>query len=282
METLGMPLKILWSGGIDSTLVMVSFLKQASIAQKERITVLLSDNSIAENPRFYEEHIRGKIATDSSVLFPYMLGSSSIIVGGECNDQIFGSDIVGKLMLRFGPEVAHMPYNRDMFQVFFTEKLGDASLAEFYIHTFERLHAASPIPLDSNLLRMWWVNFSLKWQFVYIRALAFTPPHRQKQITKEYLENQHIQFYNTEEFQLWSLNNPDKRMKDAWNSYKWPCKDIIYSFTKDADYRDHKLKFGSLYHVFAQLPQENFIDTNLSFSRHASPQEYVMSENDFL
>ena len=48
-------------------------------------------------------------------------------------------------------------------------------------------------------------------------------------------------FFNTDDFQLWGLLNPDKR------GYNKKClRDYIYSFAKDEEYRDIKEKEGSL------------------------------------
>ena len=47
-----------WSGGIDSTCLLISLLKNATAAQKERIVVLLSEESITEYPLFYHQHLR--------------------------------------------------------------------------------------------------------------------------------------------------------------------------------------------------------------------------------
>ena len=40
--------------------------------------------------------------------------------------------------------------------------------------------------------------------------------------------------------------NKDKKHKGTWLSYKYELKDFIYKFTKDADYRDNKVKVKSL------------------------------------
>jgi PP-loop superfamily ATP-utilizing enzyme len=50
----------MYSGGIDSTLVIISLLKNASEEERNNITILLSENSIGENPNFYKDHILGK------------------------------------------------------------------------------------------------------------------------------------------------------------------------------------------------------------------------------
>src|SRR6266487_1681100 len=60
------PLHVFWSGGIDSTCLLVSLLKARG---GDRITVLMNRDSIAEYPYFYHTHIRGKLRTVSSASF---------------------------------------------------------------------------------------------------------------------------------------------------------------------------------------------------------------------
>lgn len=273
--------RVMWSGGIDSTLLLISFLKSARKEEKERIVVLLTEESIAENPLFYRDHIRGKLRVDASSSFTYLLGTKHLIIGGEHNDQLFGSDMVGKLITRFGPECIHAPYNREMMFTFFDAKLDDPASTDFYLNLFERLKKASPVPIRSNFEFLWWINFSLKWQSVFMRMLTYVAERNAPHIDRDYIETRYVHFYGTDDFQLWSLNNPDKKIKNAWNTYKWPCKDIIYRYTKDADYRDNKIKRGSLYFLLLQRSPFNFIDERMKFHREFPAEEYYERKNDF-
>ncbi len=271
-----------YSGGIDSTLMLVSLLKNATLRQKENIVVLLSDESIAENPNFYRDHIWGKLRTDSIEMFPYLLGTDAMFVGGEHNDQLFGSDMMGKLIVRFGPEIIQQLYKKETFRTFFGELLGDdVEAREFYLDLFERLKDAAPIPIVTNHDYLWWINFSLKWQVVFMRMLSRISPRNAPRIGKGYLRTRYDHFYTTDDFQLWSLNNPEKKIKDRWNTYKWPCKDIIYGYTGDAEYRDHKIKRGSLYSVLAQQASFGFIDDSMMFHRSLDLSKYYNESNDF-
>jgi hypothetical protein len=271
----------LWSGGIDSTLALVSLLKNATDDQKKRITVLLSRNSIAENTNFYYSFIRGRLDTDVSSALPAVLGSKNILVSGEHNDQLFGSDIMASLIPKHGPGIIHQPYDRTILLEHFTNVLKNAPLADFYLKQFERLPAASPIPIVSLFEFVWWINFSLKWQTVYTRTLTYTTPTNAAGITPEYLRDYYAPFYNTDEFQLWSLNNPDKRIKDSWVSYKWPCKEIIYDFTKDADYRDTKIKVGSLASFVISKRSYRALDADLLLHDTFNLADSFVPSNDF-
>ena len=73
----------------------------------------------------------------------------------------------------------------------------------------------------------------------------------------------------------------DKKMKDSWSTYKWVCKDIIYEYTKDADYRDNKIKKGSLISLMALHKAHKFIDESMRCYDSLAPEEYYEPENDF-
>lgn len=281
-DKLGVTLYVFYSGGIDSTLLLISLLKNATIAQKANIIVLLSEESITENPNFYRDHIHGKLRVGSINTFPYLLGRKCMFVGGEHNDQLFGSDMMGELILEFGPSIIHQPYNRDNFFKFFNKRLNDNKGANFYLDMFERLKDVAPIDIVTSHDYLWWINFSLKWQTVFMRILCRVAPRNVSNIDLTYISTNYNHFYGTEDFQLWSMNNPDKKIKGTWNTYKWVCKDIIYEYTKDADYRDNKIKRGSLYSVLVQQNSYNFIDESMKFWDEMNPQDYYNSNNDFV
>ena len=282
-DTLNKDMCVFYSGGIDSTCMLVSLLKQATAGQKKRIVVLLSQESIMENPRFFDEHIRGNLRVESSTMFPYILGTGDFVLSGENNDQVMGSDKVGRLILTYGPGAIHQPYKRETFFEFFGKSFGgEDRVTNFYLDLFEKLKNACPVPLTTNFEYLWWINFSLKWQAVVMYTLMFVAKRNVSGIGPNYLETHFKSFYNTEEFQLWSMNNLDKRIKDTWPSYKWVSKDVIYGFTKDAEYRDKKTKKGSRAFITRQQTAFNFLDENMHYSDDLPPKSYLEPGNDFV
>lgn len=288
-DTMDVPVYAFWSGGVDSTCVLVSLLKNATSAQKQRLVVLLSEGSITEYPLFYREHIRGKLPCLSAMLFPYICGTEALLVNGEHNDQLFGSDITAEAINRFGSEAIMGEYDHKLFCSFFEEKLDGrgesepAEIAAFYVDLFERLKEIAPIPIKSNYDMFWWINFSLKWQAVYIRVLAFTARRNASKLSPKYVKDFYAPFFNTEAFQLWSMNNLDMRIRDGgWRSYKWPAKELIYEYTKDMDYLNNKIKIGSLQYLFAQHQQFNFMDDHFKVHDAVRPEEFYEERNDFI
>ena len=273
------------SGGVDSTLALVSLLKNATPEQKKNVVVLMSEESITEYPGFYRDHIHGKLRAESSGGFPLLLGGNHLIVNGEHNDQLFGSDIVAKFIGMFGTSAMHQSYSRDTLSAFYNSFLNDEGTTHFYMDLFERVKAAAPVPISTNYLFFWWINFALKWQTVSIRTLTFASARNVEKITLEYTANNYAPFYRTDEFQLWSMNNLDKRIKGTWKSYKWIVKDFIYEYTKDAEYRDNKIKHASRYFLLLYQRPYTQITEDMGaegFKRDHSLAAYHDPVNDFI
>jgi len=97
----------------------------------------------------------------------------------------------------------------------------------------------SPIEIKTVFDLYWWLQFTLKWQEMIFLFLTMSPNFTLNQF------NNLIHFYRTEDFQLWSILNHDKKIKDTWQTFKFVVKDFIYDFTKDSEYRDTKKTFPS-------------------------------------
>lgn len=273
------PLYCFWSGGIDSTTVLVSLLKHTTPADRERIIVLLSSQSIAEYPDFYRDHVC-KLERASAVTFPFLLGGKALIVNGEHNDQVFGSDVIATAIKLFRLDKVMAPYDQGLMIDFFAERMeGNRLLARWYVtNVFERLKDAAAVKLKTNYDLLWWINFALKWQNVYMRMLSFAD----KPLTGDWVKSYYAPFFCTDDFQRWSMVNLEKRVRGDWRGYKWPAKDVIFDYTKDASYRDNKLKSGSLKLLTAAQGPVGFIDDQFGFHKDLAPETYHEANNDFL
>jgi hypothetical protein len=221
------------------------------------------------------------VRVEPGIMAPYLLfGGDHLIVNGEANDQLFGSDMTANFISMNGESVIQEKYDRDTFFSTWNGLTKDENMTNFYLDMFEKLAAAAPIPLTTNHDHLWWINFATKWQFVQMCTLPYIRPRNAVKFTPEYFRNNYAVFYGTEDFQLWSMNNLDRKIKNTWKSYKWLCKDIIYDYTKDAEYRDNKIKRGSrglllVYQMpFMQITEkmgEGGFNRDVSLAGHHSP-----------
>ena len=251
---------LLWSGGIDSTLALISLIKTFRAHDElDRLTLLLSEESIAEYPSFYEDEIRHKLSHQiiEGTIYDHIT-PEDILVTGEHGDQLFGSD---KLKIPILRGDAYIPYE-EILDFIISRKFGTEKYTQRIIDFLHPLIAQSPVKIHTLYDYMWWLNFSAKWQSVSLRLIYG-------------LERQHtalgktvFHFYRSDDFQKWSLANHHLKIRKNWNSYKYIAKEIIYQYHKDEDYLINKEKEPSLKEVIVRKNEKTgFFSTMFSSSQ---------------
>ena len=147
----------------------------------------------------------------------------------------------------------------------FEKRRGD--LAEIL---FEHVDIA-PIEIASIFDLYWWMNFCFKWQDVDSRMIFTytTTPNWQSTLS----------FFNTENFQKWSIVNHDIKHEGTWESYKQPAKEYINKYIKDETYRKDKTKEPSLIKILAGATDEEY---NYTFrdNRRKNPESIKLVLED--
>jgi hypothetical protein len=270
-------LAVFWSGGIDSTTALVALLKTVPDGRLGDLSVHYNLSSIEEYPEFYTEYIEGEWTVPHAKLMPEVVKpkdrycpdnvfesstvneiaktlKTSLVITGELGDQIFGS-------AGFANDPDKINSTIDDFLV--AEELTGIR------DEIDTLSAACPIPVNSVTTMMWWWNFALKWSEVRWRSLT---------AVRDSTDFDNIRhFFDTDDFQRWSIVNDDLKIKDTIQSYKYTAKDYIYDFAKHDDYRDQKLKIGSL-HVRWGAPLAIDNDNNIIWAGDTSTDLELIKE----
>ena len=277
---LGKPIELFWSGGIDSSGALIALLETKS--QSDILSIRYTQNSIDEFPLMWEKLVRDKNypLSDKEMLSESLFEDHGVIkVTGECGDQCFGSDALHKNLHRHSDdwesiftwtkeEIYGFPTNKDAPPVHDStfEKRRD-DLAEIL---FEHVDIA-PIEIASIFDLYWWMNFCFKWQDVDSRMIFTytTTPNWQSTLS----------FFNTENFQKWSIVNHDIKHEGTWESYKQPAKEYINKYIKDETYRKDKTKEPSLIKILAGATDEEY---NYTFrdNRRKNPESIKLVLED--
>lgn len=233
----GCRIHLLWSGGIDSTGATVALVRALEPAgELNRLRIFYSPASRREYPAFFSRHIKGRIDRQKIQSLAPAFQGDAIVVTGEHGDQLFGSATA--LGLPF--DLLETPWERALPELL-ERRLASEKRAVLMTEYLSPQIRGAPVPVKTLYDCLWWLNFSLKWQAVSLRMVAgqtVAPPLELQQRVQH--------FFRTDDFQRWALRNPDKRIRQSWESYKWPLRDYIFAFTGDVDYRDTKLKQPSL------------------------------------
>lgn len=244
---------VMYSGGIDSTSILCSFLRTRTEKElKEDFIVLMSNLSVGENRNFADKFVFKYFNIDNSYKHPYYLGRDEFLfVTGENADQLFGSQVndnfgfwSGKYNQLFEPYENCKPELKTWIASILDN---DMDRTERLLYNLERIVSKSSVEIPDTYSFFWWLNFATKWQSVYVRILAYS---RNMDTIK--LEENYTTFFGTQEFQLWSMNNVESFNKfKTQTSVKYPAKEYIYTVTKDDQYMN-KIKVGSLWRLAVQ------------------------------
>jgi len=272
-------LTVLYSGGIDSTTILVSLLMTGTQYELQKyVLVLLSDKSIKENPNFYYKYIVKNFNCASSYNFNRYLGAPRyMVINGEGNDQLFGSYSLYFFSDHFGKEILSRDMTNDLMIDLINFKLKDIETSTNLATILEKLFVETPVSLPTVFHRFWWINFTLKWQCVYLRLLAWSQTRYRNNIIPEH---NYSTFFHDKDFQLWSMKNSGDLIPNSWNDYKWHSKKMIYDFNKDRDYYLNKTKQGSLSSLCDLKKPLKAIGSNMTFYDEY-PENIWNEDSDF-
>jgi len=235
------PWLLYWSGGIDSTAVVASVLKNSSSSQRKNILIACNKISLYENPSFFYEYIKPNFSlADSTMLqVDQNVLTTYYVITGEFSDQLFSGSLSLQMQQKdfagLGQDLFKHP---DPLINYLAKKFKNLHQAEwFYQHMVENIRSTT-VPVTTYNDFFWWWFYNLMWVTVKIRpALNFC---YSAELMKLYLNN-YIGWFESDDFQQWSMNNNlvHGRYGQNLSEYKIDLKKYIY----DLDHNDYYLKF---------------------------------------
>lgn len=263
----GKKFRLLYSGGIDSSGIFAAFIEYYGASKtRDILEICCSKESIDENPWLWNKFIRKEnFDIFSSHDHNNHWTDNRIILMGEGNDQLFGR-----------ADYNQFKSNRNLYSNITVDEIskylnrsrkfqGVEEVAEVFI----KLSDAAPIPITNTALLVWWTNFNLAWNGLMYRVLG-----QARSLPADTIESGLFQFYNTNNFQRWSLkyhfDNPISFADPE--KFKIDCKDMIIDILDIPEYRN-KGKFNSFPRVHYMKPSWKLIDTALNV--YKSNEDYL-------
>jgi hypothetical protein len=269
----GKTFRLLYSGGVDSTTMLAGFIEYFGLDRCGKLLeISCTPDSINENPWAWERYIAaGNFKITSSLNQQDTWLDNVITIMGEGNDHLFGG-LGSGTWPKFSNNL-YAPANVDTLAKYlaWTKKETDLVDATYCAEQYMRVAEIAPFPIDNMYLLNWWYKFVLDWEAVQVRALVLSS---RKQFPKDFLSTGFIQFFNTNQFQQWSMhfhkNFPDQFCEN--HLYKKASKDMILEILNIPEYAD-KNKFMSWPRVHSLIPSGVLIDTNLTI--HTDPLDFL-------
>lgn len=270
--------QVLWSGGIDTTAVVVAFLRVATEADRSRITIRHCERSYDEYPEFFDRFIKNSFKCKEIEAhvrdafepgLPTITGDpADMLMGTHLMARAFGNwwdetkthanplffaleapwqNTIPKLMRARGllkPELSVDQFRKSFASAPAYSKKAQALKKEEqeWVQWMMPFVNQSPVPVVSTYDWLWWVTYACKYQHDLMRVF-----YNRQEISQELVQSV-VPFYESEEFHQWSFANHSKKMPDklVWSSYKMPQKDYILKHTGDKKYWAAKAKVASV------------------------------------
>lgn len=236
------PIRVFWSGGIDSTLALSSFLMAG--VPLDQLEVLYTRDSISEYPAFFSQYAPKALRRTEVTSFPHhnfvpdhraheflelpcmgdFIEPSLINVTGGLGDKLFNWH---GFLNRFKYSNALEPYQK--------------VLPRELLEVVAPVISASPLPIVTMSNCLWWLQLALDYQGELLQILAG--------ISGSSAASKRAAlrvFYDTERFQQWSFHNRDRLATDDPAQLKHAAKAVIFKYTGDEQYLQTKAKSGSL------------------------------------
>ena len=251
-----------WSGGIDSTLVLVSFLKNIPEQDRSLINVIHNVNSVLENLNFYKKYISNNLKSINytTLNFTKDFIKKYILIHGDPGDCIFGPSISKYQYFisqkkHFEPWKNHLKKMKELLELPEVHpETYEPGFGEWYVNKItENLEETKQSEYLTSIAEWWfWTYYNFKWEFSCQRPFVFfkrgnTQDSFDLETQKDLAMNT---FFNTDKFQQWAYSNIKKNIFNETSQHKKIAKEYIYEFTKDESFLKNKIKITATPSVF--------------------------------
>jgi len=219
------PLKLFWSGGIDSTLMVAAILPK--IKHRDQVAIYHTCESLRENPLFIDHVQSFNVKTVMwSDAWSTPFAADDVVVTGTSSDEITGS-LDQSFFAQYGNSLS------GTWQDFFLQH----RKSDQFIARCEQLFAQCPVEIQTVFDARWWFYF-------YIRHTYYARRDWNINLENDF-EHNVVQFYNCADFDSWSMLNKHSLYGDRYSDYKYCFKQAIHDRWPNDDFLRNKEKVNS-------------------------------------
>jgi hypothetical protein len=220
------PINVSWSGGIDSTFTL--FCLHHFAKDKDQVRVYGTYNSVIESGYLFDRYIKNRM--------PYKIKINSAVTKNYQSDELYVTGQPSNLL--FQPSLPYKSERDSILKIPNSEfiiknalkpvdSLIDQSILEFLKPSVDRI-GRSIVTLQD--LR-WFINFNFCWNS--------NNAHHNIGVNNPNI----IPFFDTEDFQRWSIHNKDQPTKIGdYSDERWQIRELIAEYTGDKLYAKKKRK----------------------------------------
>jgi len=289
---------IMYSGGIDSTVVLIALMKNLTKEELKNVSVCTSAVALVENPTLWKNHIYGNFEIIDSISTKYnnLIEAGYTPVTADDGDCLFGTvfglniyhnwnsmakkynlsqestTFLANNIHRFSDPDLHYSKFKDLLIGYLNlqpdtrypnlpQENPDLTFGRKLYDKFDLNCKTAGLPVNSLHDFFWWLIFNVKMLNCGVRGALYYNDVLEPRTAIHTIEN----WFNDALYQHWSMNNNNNGQKILGGpaTYKQAARDYIYDFDKNEWYRSFKLKLESM----ANLALHQEVDANLPNGR---------------
>jgi hypothetical protein len=272
-----------WSGGIDSTAILVGLLRVADTETLNKIIVLCDTDSVAENPYFYNKFIKNQftVADDTEFIINSTNYNKILLVDGDCAEMIAGSTIAYNQVRLNQAEILNKPWR----SVTNLENLicsDTPERATFVIELIKESLNYSQLEINTVYDFFWWYYFNYKINDSLMRSIAQYTRYLTPSESQQFFKTSLHRFYVHQQMQVWSIISLPYRSEKNLLDSKYFFKKYIHDFDCNDFYFYNKHKHRSIPPLWAtRLESDSLfaIDQNWNrFSVHLPEHRQLLGQ----
>jgi hypothetical protein len=221
-------INVFWSGGLDSTTVLVSLI--SNCINKDQIHIITSYNSIIESGSFYETFLKSYNTTFDITGIKNQFKKNELYIHGSNGNNLFttGSCFIESVVQ--DPGILKKPFKK--------------VVSKLKLEMFEPILNKSPKPIISYEDFLWFKGFAFYWDHTKWQLMVkyFINDFRDNNI-KKYVDVFFSYFFN-EDFEQWCIDNTEQQhdINNFLYTTKLPMRKYIFKKLgqKSEDYVKNK------------------------------------------
>jgi hypothetical protein len=226
----GKHINVMWSGGIDSTYILLALMHFAN--DLDQIRVYGTYNSIIESGDMFDRRIKDKlqyiIKPASYQAFNYK-EFDGLYVSGMCGNQLFGP--TDDFFANGNTAMFHHTLGTPITIYEDYKKHINPELLEFLQPAID----VSPRPIETVADLRWYCIFNLDWYTALYEHRTHVGAERAERV---------LGFFDTEEFQTWAVSTkePFTKIKGDPNTHRWQMREVMSELFGEPNFAKNKTK----------------------------------------
>lgn len=238
----GVPWYVEWSGGIDSTTVLVALLRNLDPADFDNVHVIMNHASVWENPDFFNDHVKPNFRYVSPDHYQSAVRGKidHLRINGDPADMLWGA-VRALAASKDGVDLSAKWKSRQSSWMQFNYALwGQPATEWLYEIMAMQIDSVPQYDIVTVADWYWWLNFNFKW----LQQLVYDFGPADMDCVANYF-NCITPWYAGQDYQLWSIDTGRYRLGNRFDQYKTEAKDYVFAWDNNSYYRKFKLKFES-------------------------------------